>query len=395
MRDEIEINFLDKQKLHHLRLIRSPQVGPVTFQQLIARFGTAEAALEALPEMIGQGGGKAPKVCSEAAAAKEMARYRKAGAKVIFWGETAYPPRLAVLVDAPPVLSVIGNMELLLKKSVAVVGARNASSNGKTFAEGLARDIGAGGYLVVSGMARGIDAAAHRGALQTGTVAVLGGGVDVVYPRQNADLYARLRDEGALISEIAPGTQPTARHFPRRNRIISGMARGVVVVEASPRSGSLITARLAADQGREVFAVPGAALDPRARGTNGLIRDGAVLTETADDVLSALDTLSPSLEPSTKHDAMSTPKIELHNDDRPNKTRAFEASLPLADAEVPSGNLRTDVIASLGHAPTATDTVVRQLGAPASTITTILLELELAGRLERHPGNLVSLKLDG
>ena len=395
MRDEVENNFSDKQRLHHLRLIRSPHVGPVTFQQLIARFGTAEAALEALPEMTGKGGGKASKVFSEAAATKEIAGYRKVGAKVIFWGETAYPPRLAVLVDAPPVLSVIGNIALLLKKSVAIVGARNASINGQTFAEVLAREIGAGGYLVVSGMARGIDAAAHRGALQTGTVAVLGGGVDVIYPRQNAHLYERLRDEGALISEIAAGTQPTARHFPRRNRIISGMARGVVVVEASLRSGSLITARLAADQGREVFAVPGAVQDPRARGTNGLIRDGAVMAETADDVLSVLDTLSPSIRPSPIHEAISTSEIEIEGNDLPNASSPLGPSLPAADFDAPSQNLRADVIASLGHAPTATDAIVRQLGAPASTIATILLELELAGRLERHPGNLVSLKADG
>jgi len=372
MREEIDINLSDKEKLDRLRLIRSQHVGPVTFHQLLSRFGTATAALDALPELARRGGRTTPpRLCSAAQAEKEMAAHEAFSGHMVFWGEAAYPPRLAVITDAPPVLSVIGHLPLLTKKAVAVVGARNASTNGRLLAEQLAEGVGSGGYLVVSGMARGIDAAAHRGAVETGTVAVLGGGVDVVYPHQNRQLYETLCQRAALVSEVRPGTQPRARHFPRRNRIISGMARGVVVVEASPRSGSLITARLAGEQGREVFAVPGAAQDPRSRGANALIRDGAVLTETAADVLAVLDGLPQQTAP-----VLTEPKAAP------------------AEAEAPA-DLRDAVMAALGTAPTARDNLVRQLAAPAASVAMVLLELELAGRLERHPGNQVSLLPDG
>ncbi|MBT7943013.1 MAG: DNA-protecting protein DprA, partial [Alphaproteobacteria bacterium] len=240
-----------------LRLIRSDNVGPITFYKLLERFGSASASLEALPELARRGGGKKRiKVATLAAAEREIESLDKIGATLIARGEPNYPPLLGHIEDAPPLINALGHPHLLSKKAIAVVGARNASINGLGFAEKISRDLGAGSLLVVSGMARGIDAAAHRGALATGTVAVLGGGIDVVYPKENADLYDRLRDEGVIVSEIAPGTQPQARHFPRRNRLISGIARGVVVVEARPRSGSLITARLALEQDREVFAVP-------------------------------------------------------------------------------------------------------------------------------------------
>ncbi|MFQ5764118.1 MAG: DNA-processing protein DprA [Rhodospirillales bacterium] len=256
----------DTDRLDWLRLIRSEHVGPITFHRLIERFGTARAALDALPALARQGGRRGRlKICARAAAEDEMAALAAVGSRLVCWGEPDYPPLLAHIEDAPPVIAVLGHADLLAKKALAIVGARNASANGCRFAEKLARDCGRGGLMVVSGMARGIDAAAHKGAFETGTVAVLGGGIDVVYPKENAALYERLAAEGAMVSEVAPGTQPLARHFPRRNRLISGIARGVVVVEASPRSGSLITARMALEQGREVFAVPGSAVDPRAR----------------------------------------------------------------------------------------------------------------------------------
>ncbi|MBL4690114.1 MAG: DNA-protecting protein DprA, partial [Rhodospirillales bacterium] len=277
-------------RLDWLRLIRSDNVGPITFYKLLERFGNVRAALDALPEMARRGGRAGRlKVATLAAAEREMEALDKIGAVPIGRGEPDYPPLLGHIEDAPPLINALGHTHLLRKKAIAVVGARNASVNGLGFAEKIARDLGQGGLLVVSGMARGIDAAAHRGALGTGTAAVLGGGVDVIYPKENADLYDRLRGEGVMVSEIAPGTQPQARHFPRRNRLISGIARGVVVVEASPRSGSLITARMALEQGRDVYAVPGAAVDPRARGTNNLIRQGAILTESANDVFEVLN----------------------------------------------------------------------------------------------------------
>ncbi len=360
----------DKERLDRLRLIRSQHVGPVTFHQLLGRFGSATAAIDALPDLVRRGGRtKLPKICSTGKASREMEFYAKSCGQVVFWGDRDYPPRLSVLVDAPPVLSLYGHAPLLKKKSVAIVGARNASSNGCQFAKEISAAIGDAGYLVVSGMARGIDAAAHHGALESGTVAVLGCGVDVIYPHHNANLYGSIIELGAVVSEVPPGTQPAARHFPRRNRIISGMARGVVVVEASLRSGSLITARLAGEQGREVFAVPGAAADPRGRGTNSLIRDGAVLTESANDVLSVLDNLP--------QDALAAACPEKQDID-------YTVIEPPAD-------LRDSILSALGPAPTPRDNLIRQLDAPAGAVSTVLLELELAGRLENHPGNAVSL----
>ncbi|HEX9702366.1 MAG TPA: DNA-processing protein DprA, partial [Rhodospirillales bacterium] len=290
MTESARSTLSDAEKLAWLRLIRTDNVGPITFRRLLERFGSAARALDALPDLARRGGraqGLKPRAKAEAEA--EIEAVRACGARLLAWGEPDYPPLLAHVEDAPPLLSVLGHAGLLNKKAIAVVGARNASINGCRFAERLARDCGQGGLLVVSGMARGIDAAAHKGGLATGTLAVLGGGIDVIYPKENADLYRRIVGEGVLVSEVAPGTQPQARHFPRRNRLISGVSRGVVVVEASPRSGSLITARMALEQGRDVFAVPGAAMDPRARGTNHLIRQGAILTESAEDVLSAFN----------------------------------------------------------------------------------------------------------
>lgn len=362
-----------EEKIARLRLIRTEQVGPVTYHQLMHRFGSAGSALLALPGLARRGGRKTvPKIYPQAMAAEEMDRHDALGAEFVFWGTPAYPARLSVVTDAPPVLSVRGNGALLSKKAVAIVGARNASANGCRMARTVAGDVGRAGYLIVSGLARGIDAAAHSGALETGTVAVLGCGVDVVYPKQNAALYNAVSERGALISEVPLGTKPAARLFPRRNRIISGMARGVVVVEASLRSGSLITARLAGEQGREVFAVPGAAYDPRGRGANALIRDGAVLTECAEDILDVLKGMPA--EP------------------RPNAAlRDGGCSDPLPETD---DSLREAVLAALGPTPTSRDELIRHLELPAAAVATALLELELAGRLESLPGNHISRKPD-
>ncbi len=360
-------------KLDWLRLIRSDNVGPITFYKLLERFGTAGAALAALPELARRGGGtKRLRVGAKTDAEREIELLDKIGARLIARGETGYPPLLAHIEDAPPLISVLGHGHLLTKRAIAVVGARNASANGLNFAKRIARDLGQGGLLVVSGMARGIDAAAHSGSLGTGTLAVQGGGIDVVYPKENAGLYDRIKDQGVIISEIAAGTQPLARHFPRRNRLISGTSRGVVVVEASPRSGSLITARMALEQNREVFAVPGSAVDPRARGTNHLIRQGAILTESADDVLQALN------------DAARTPLKDIEEID-------FKGVSPEPPGPGELGPARREVENNLSPAPTLVDEIIRNCQCSPPVVSWVLLELELAGRLERHPGNQVSL----
>ncbi len=360
-------------RLDWLRLIRSDNVGPITFYKLLERFGTANAALKALPELARQGGGtKRLRVSAKADAEKEIESLDKIGARLIARGETGYPPLLAHIEDAPPLISVLGHVHLLAKRAIAVVGARNASANGLGFAERIARDLGQGGLLVVSGIARGIDAAAHTGGLPTGTLAVQGGGVDVVYPKENAGLYDMIKDQGAIISEIAAGTQPLARHFPRRNRLISGVSRGVVVVEASRRSGSLITARMALEQNREVFAVPGSAVDPRARGTNHLIRQGAILTESADDVLQALNGTAR------------TPLKDIEELD-------FKGVSPEPPGPDELGPARREVEKILSPAPTPVDEIIRNCQCSPPVVSWVLLELELAGRLERHPGNQVSL----
>jgi len=365
----------DDERIAWLRLIRSANVGSGTFFRLLERFGTAARALDALPDLARRGGRAGSiRIATAAAASRELEEAQRIGAALLAWGEPAYPPLLAHIHDPPPVIYARGRIDLLAKKTIGVVGARNASVNGRRFAKKLAADLGAGGLMVASGLARGIDAAAHDGALATGTAAVLGGGIDVVYPTENRDLYDRIAETGVLLSEVAPGTQPQARHFPRRNRIISGMARGVVVVEASPRSGSLITARLALEQGREVFAVPGAAMDPRARGTNHLIREGATLTESADDVFAVLaDSAAPI-----------SPKIIIDNQSITNELTDIEAAT----------SARDEIIAALGPTPTTVDELLRVCQFSLAVVSTVLLELELAGRLERHPGSKVSLLMD-
>jgi len=359
----------DSERRAWLRLARTENVGPVTFQNLIGRFGSAGAALEALPHMARRGGSKSFVLPDEGGAARELDALAKLGGRMIAACEADYPQGLAALDAPPPLISVLGHPHLLKKEMVAIVGARNASALARKFAETLSRDLGFAGLVVVSGLARGIDASAHEAALAVGTVAVVAGGVDVIYPPENDRLYERIRDQGAIVSEMRLAEAPQARHFPRRNRIISGLARGVVVVEAAEKSGSLITAQCALEQGREVFAVPGSPLDPRARGANRLIREGATLTENADDVLAVL---SPMLGAGFREPNGPAPS--------PNG----------AGREEEADRIRAAVEEALSPAPVAIDDLIRQLAAPPGAVLTVILELELAGRCMRHPGNRVS-----
>ena len=361
----------DRERRDWLRLARTEHVGPVTFASLIARFGSAGVALGELPRMAARGGGKNFILPADDDCAREIEALARLGGRLIAACEPDYPRGLAALEPPPPVIAVLGNGPLLKREMVAIVGARNASALARKFAFVMAQDLAAANLAVVSGMARGIDAAAHEGALGTGTVAVLAGGVDVVYPPENEKLYDAIREQGAIISEMRLGEQPQARHFPRRNRLISGLARGLVVVEAAERSGSLITAQYALEQGREIFAVPGSPLDPRAKGANRLIRDGATLTESAEDVLAVL---GPILGGDFREPEAASPKS-------PPDAAALEAE---------ADRVRRAVEEALGPAPVQVDEVIRLTGATTSAVLTVLLELELAGRCRRHAGNMVS-----
>jgi DNA processing protein len=362
-------HLTDDQRVDWLRLIRSDNVGPRTFRSLINHFGSARTALERLPDLARRGGAARPgRICSEDDARAEIAASKRFGVHLLAPGEDGYPPRLATLDDAPPLLGVRGLRDALMRPVIAVVGSRNASGAGLKFAGTLARDLGEAGFVIASGLARGIDQAAHRASIAGGTVAVLAGGHDRVYPPEHEDLLAEIIGSGgAAISEMPLGHVPRARDFPRRNRLISGVALGVVVVEAALRSGSLITARIAAEQGREVFAVPGSPLDPRAAGTNDLIKQGATLTTEASDVINAVEPI------------MGRP-IELREPDRDD---------PLASE--PEAGDRARIIDLLGPAPVLLDDLIRMAGTSPAIVRTVLLELELAGRLERHGGGLVSL----
>jgi DNA processing protein len=373
-----------------LRLIRSENVGPVTFHALLRRYGTPAAALDALPELAARGGRKKPvKICTRSLAERELAQLEKLGGHAFACGHPGYPAQLAALDDAPPLLFVRGHPSLLERPAVALVGARNASANGRRMARALAHELAGEGLLVVSGLARGIDGAAHTGALEGGTCAAMAGGVDVIYPPEHEQLYGELADRGVLVSEMAVGTEPQARHFPRRNRLISGLSLGVVVVEAALKSGSLITARLAGEQGREVFAVPGSPLDPRAKGCNRLLRDGAVLVESARDVL---DGLRPLLR-SDPHEAGARGylfgALGWEGD-----MRAEAEVTPMDVSESELAQARREIAELLDPTPVAVDEVIRQCQLSPAIVTLVLLELELAGRCERHPGNRVARRQD-
>ena len=356
----------DNERRDWLRLARAETVGPVAFRYLIDQYGDAARALGALPGLAQRGGRlKPPRIPSPEDAQRELDAGAALGARLICSIEPDFPPHLAAIDPPPPMIWVLGDAALLSRRAVAVVGARTASAAGQRFARSLAMDLGRGGYVVVSGLARGIDGAAHEAALPTGTVAVLGGGIDDVYPREHAGLYRAIAESGCVVSESPPGYTAQARDFPRRNRIISGLSLGVVVVEAELRSGSLITARLANEQGREVFAVPGSPLDPRAKGTNDLIRQGAALCEGAEDVLRVLDALPGLREPE------------------------FPSFRGMAEDEPATDAVRERVAAALSPTPVPYDTLIRTVGAPASTVLAVLMELALAGRAELLPGGLV------
>ena len=357
----------DLDRLARLRLIRSANIGPVTYFQLLARFGTAAAALDALPQLAARGGGRAPRIADLTTIEREMTAVARLGARYVFLGTPDYPPLLAELDSAPPALIVRGDTGLIARPLVAVVGARNASAAGCRFASQLAQQLGAADIVVVSGLARGIDTAAHQGALTAGTIGVIASGIDIAYPSENDALQRAIAEQGLLIAEQPPGTEPLARHFPSRNRIIAGMALGTVVVEAAPRSGSLITARLAAEAGRDVMAVPGSPLDPRAQGCNGLIREGAVLIQTAEDVIETIRPLDPRMV----------------------RQPGFDFAGPPVSADIDDADRRR-ILEKLGHSPVPVDELIRQTGLPPAAVQTALLELELAGRLERHAGGRVS-----
>ncbi|MDZ4738337.1 MAG: DNA-processing protein DprA [Alphaproteobacteria bacterium] len=360
------------ERLARLRLIRSDSVGPVTFWAAIERFGSAYAAIDALPALSRKSGKARPiTIISTLEAQKELEALSDFGAQLLTPGDNAYPATLAALDQPPPLITVKGDAQILNRDAIAIVGARNASALGHRFARGIARDLGEAGFVITSGLARGIDTAAHKGSLETGTVAVMAGGINVIYPPENARLFDEIAAKGAIIAEMPFAFQPTAQHFPRRNRIISGLARGVLVVEATLNSGSLITARLAGEQGREVFAVPGSPLDPRARGTNSLLRQGAILTESAEDIFA---TLRPAewQQPAPKSPESYTAQ-PLPGDDR----------------------LEAEILRHLGAAPIESDELVRLLGVTPAAVATALLDLEFAGLLTRHAGQKVSLAAAG
>jgi DNA processing protein len=360
-----------EDRIARLRLMRTPTVGPVTYAQLLARFGTAAVALEAVPDLARRGGGKPPMVPSRAAIDREVEAVEAVGARYLFLGLPGYPAMLAAIPSAPPALIVRGRRALVDRPVVGMVGARNASASACRYARGLAAELGERGVTVASGLARGIDTAAHQGSLEAGTIAVIAGGIDIVYPPENAELQEEIAQRGLLIAEQPPGVEPHARHFPNRNRIIAGLAQAVVVVEAAPKSGSLITARQAGDFGRDVLAVPGSPLDPRAQGCNQLIRDGATLVQTVDDVMEALRPIDPRA-------ILADPGI------------GSGYAVPRVSADADDAD-RAAVSALLGWTPVPVDEIVRQSHRPPAIVQTVLLELELAGRLERHAGGQVSL----
>lgn len=380
----------EAERLDWLQLIRSENVGPVTFQHLLTRFGSARAALEALPDLARRGGRSKPiRIAPRGDAERELAAVAKIGARMIARVEPDYPALLAEIPDAPPLITVRGRIDLLTtSETIGMVGTRNASTNGRRFAGMLARDLAAKSFTVASGLARGIDAAAHDGALAAGadggsTIAVVAGGVDVVYPRENAALTERIAAEGAIVAEQPFGLQPQARHFPHRNRLISGLSRGVIVVEAALRSGSLITARLAGEQGRDVLAVPGSPLDPRAKGSNSLIRDGAWLVEGIDDVMAALGPLDGVRRPRTGFQ----PSREATSAVKPPQDHPNEASPAPRDATLD----RDKILELLSYSPSTVDELGRRAHVSPAALAALLLELELAGRVERHSGGQISL----
>jgi len=371
--NETGVRLTDDERLDWLRLIRSENVGPRTFRALINQFGSAQSALAALPSLARRGGASgSATICSRADAEREIKAARSAGVSLVALGEPLYPWRLQMIDDPPPLIAVRGHLAVLERPMVAVVGARNASAAGIKLAGRLARELGEAGLVVASGLARGIDGAAHRASLATGTVAVLAGGHNRIYPPEHLELAGAILDKGAALSEMPLDWEPRAHDFPRRNRLISGLAVGVVVIEAARRSGSLITTRLALEQGREVFAVPGSPLDPRAEGCNGLLKQGATLVTEVEDVIAVL---RPILGQPLERSSMREP----------------EPVAPSPPAAEPGADERGRIVDLLGPTPVSIDDLVRLAGRSPAVVRIVLLELEVAGRLQRHGGGLVSL----
>ena len=370
------IALTERQRIAWLRLIRSDNVGPATFRDLINHFGSAEAALSMLPELSARGGAtRSIRIATEAEAYRELEAVQRFGARFVGIGEPDYPQALRQIDGAPPLLAVKGDLSILNRPAVGIVGSRNASISGAKFAAMIARDCGRAGYTVVSGLARGIDTAAHRASLNTGTIAAMAGGLDQPYPPENVGLLDEIwNGYGLAVSEMPFGWEPRARDFPRRNRLIAGISLGVAVVEAAFRSGSLITARMAGEFGRLVFAVPGSPLDPRCHGTNGLLKNGAMIVTSPDDVVEAL---APLAQP----DLFSLPSAEEP------KRESGRIVLP------PDETDRTLVIDALGPTPVEVDDIIRHTGLSASAVYLVLLELDMAGRLHRHAGGQVSISM--
>ncbi|MEO0412063.1 MAG: DNA-processing protein DprA [Pseudomonadota bacterium] len=354
-----------------LTLARTPRVGPVTYKGLIARFGSPSAALDALPDLAQRAGGKPPVPPGSSIVEAELKEIEKGGCQLLILGQGDYPSQLAVLPDAPAVLTLRGSAELLKGPAVAMVGARNASTIGRKLATTLAADLGKEGVVISSGLARGIDTAAHQGSLNSGTIAVVAGGIDRIYPKENETLYWEIAERGGILSEMPWGAQPTAHLFPRRNRIVSGLALGVIVVEAAKKSGSLITARLAGEQGRHVFAVPGNPLDPRASGGNHLIREGATLIRGAEDVLEGIGPMIGDV---------------------------YVPNVPFRGAPTsaePDDAARQAILDALSTVPVHADEVMRSAQLTGDVFAAAVMELELAGRLERHAGGRLALSAEG
>ena len=368
------MNLTEGERIARLRLIRSQSVGPISFYKLLSRFGSAVTALDELPNLAAKAGRKTPKIMMVHEASNELDRLSQFGGSMVVYGDDNYPKWLSNIADAPPVLNVIGDVSFLSKSCVGIVGARNASANAKRYTMSLASELGQKGQVIISGMARGIDTAAHEASLDTGTIAVLAGGLDEIYPTENTDLYHQIIEKGCVISEMPLGTKPTAHHFPRRNRIVSGVSKGVIVVEASMKSGSLITARLAGEQGREVFAVPGFPGDPRAAGPNYLIQNGAKLIQNANDVLEEIM-------------AMNAKAIQPQQQSFDNIAEEYET---YDENHQPPENTYEIVMQNLSMTPLDMDVLIRSCDISAQDLQICLLDLELAGAIERHAGNRVS-----
>ncbi|WP_047465059.1 DNA-processing protein DprA [Rhizobium rhizogenes] len=371
------IALTEKQRIAWLRLIRSDNVGPSTFRDLIHHYGSAEAALAALPDLSQRGGGtRVIRIASEQDALRELEAVHRFGARFVGIGEPGYPQALKEIDGAPPLLTVKGNLSAAVRPAIGIVGSRNASISGAKFAAMIARTCGEAGYAIISGLARGIDTAAHRASLRTGTIAAMAGGLDQPYPPENVGLLNEIWDgDGLAVSEMPFGWEPRARDFPRRNRLISGISLGLVVVEAATRSGSLITARLSGEFGRLVFAVPGSPLDPRCEGTNGLLKDGAMIVTRPEDIVEAL---RPLAEPDLFRSQLAETPVEKN--DKP-------LSPPPDDTD------RDQIVDALGPTPVEIDDIIRHTGLSVSSVHSVLLELDMAGRLHRHPGGLVSISM--